>query len=672
MEIAKLFNPDREMRKGKCENGYAFEDIVMSGIFGKFNFSVEHQVRPILLQKMSEVLEHRGTDGEGMHLSANIGIGIRWLSIADSEEDLQPAYSEDKTKCAVLDGEIYEHSKWRSFLEAKGHRLSKICGAEILTHLYEEFGESFVQKVRGEFAFAIWDGKKQKLILGRDNAGYKPLHYLARNGGILFASEIKAILQDEEYEKKVNLAGLNYFLTYTYVPWPDTLFEGIKQIPPGHILVSQPNKVEVRPYWEFRYQHEKRQSEEYYARRLYELMEEAVRIRLENVDSIGCYLSGGLDSSTMAGLLTAVSGKQVKTFTIGFKEDTHNELPDARITSEHFGTEYHEAIVEFGRVRDFLPRMIWHTDQPFFDSAAIATYYAAKLAREHCRVVFDAHGPDQLIAGFSSYHNFLRQKLRRSPFPDWFRVSVLGKLADGINEDELGDSSPPHFKKGTEGILSNLRGKIARAAIPFEQRIRMEKTIFNEAEKQQLCSFDIKQLVDPYKFLTDFYNKAENCNFLEKILYWEVLHMVPDDLMVKVDRMGMANSLETRIPFIDSKLMDFIGTIPSDLKLKGLLRKPVLKYIMKKSVSQLLHEHTLQKKKQGFSMPLNYWMMNNLRDFVCEILLDSRTLNRGYFNKLFIRGMVERFYKHQNVKYTQIWALMVFEMWNRVFIDPRD
>jgi len=211
--------------------------------------------------------------------------------------------------------------------------------------------------------------------------------------------------------------------------------------------------------------------------------------------------------------------------------------------------------------------------------------------------------------------------------------------------------------------------KLRRASIPFEQRVRMERAIFSEEEKQRLCLFDVGKLADPFEFLEGFFDRVRDCDFLEKILYWEVLHMVHDDLMVKVDRMGMANSLETRIPFLDPRLMEFIGTIPSDLKLRGVLRKPVLKYIMKKSVSKLLPEYTLKKKKHGFSMPLNQWMMNNLRDFVCEVLLDSKTLNRGYFDKSFVRNLVERFYKHQNVKYTQLWVLMVFEMWNRIFMD---
>ncbi|RLG47570.1 MAG: asparagine synthase (glutamine-hydrolyzing) [Thermoproteota archaeon] len=627
----------------------------MGGIFGIFNFEREKAVDLSLLRSMGEVLKHRGPDGGDVYQNRNFGFGARWLNIGQLS-NYQPVSNEDKTKFAVLDGEIYERSKWESFLKAKGHKLNSSSGAGILPHLYEEFGEGFVQKVRGEFAFAIWDEREQKLILGRDNAGCKPLYYFAQDDSLTFASEIKAILQDERYERRVSLDGLNCFLTYSYVPWPDTLFEGIKQVPPGHILVARPGKIELRSYWEFRYQHLKRQSEEYYAERLYELMEEAVRVRCEDLDSIGSYLSGGLDSSTLVGLLATVTGRQVKTFSVGFKEATHNELPDARVVSEYFGTEHHEIIVSYENVKDFLPQMIWHTDQPFFNSAAIATYYGAKLAREHVKVVFDAHGPDQLLAGFPSYHELLRQRLIRSPFPEWFRRGVLEKLFGGIDEDH-------------GGFLKGLIKKLHRASIPFEQRVRMENAIFSEEEKQRLCLFDVGKLSSPFDFLEDFFDRVRDCDFLEKILYWEVLHMAHDDLMVKVDRMGMANFLETRIPFLDPKLMEFIGTIPSDLKLRGVLRKPVLKYIMKKSVSKLLPEYTLKKKKHGFSMPLNQWMMNNLRDFVCEVLLDSKTLNRGYFDKLFVRELVERFYKDRDVKYTQLWALMVFEMWNRIFMD---
>ena len=627
----------------------------MGGIFGIFNFEREKAVDLSSLRSMGEVLKHRGPDGGDICLNRNSGIGARWVNIGQLDNH-QPSSNEDGTKFAILDGEIYERSKWERFLKAKGHRLSSSFGAELLAHLYEEFGEKFIQKLRGEFAFAIWDESKQKLILGRDNAGCKPLYYFAGNDGLTFASEIKAILQNERYERRVSLDGLNYFLTYSYVPWPDTLFEGIKQVPPGHILVARPVKIELKPYWEFRYQHPKRQSEKYYAERLYELMEEAVRVRSEDLDSIGSYLSGGLDSSALVGLLATVTGRQVKTFSVGFKEATHNELPDARVVSKYFGTEHHEIIVDFGKVKEFLPQMIWHTDQPFFNSAAIATFYGAKLAREHVKVVFDAHGPDQLLAGFPSYHELLRQRLRRSPFPEWFRREILEKLFGGIDEDH-------------GGFLKGLMRKLRRASIPFEQRVRMERAIFSEEEKQRLCLFDVGKLADPFEFLEGFFDRVRDCDFLEKILYWEVLHMVHDDLMVKVDRMGMANSLETRIPFLDPRLMEFIGTIPSDLKLKGTWKKPILKYIMKESVSQLLPEHTLKKRKQGFSMPLSQWMMNNLRDFVCQVLLDSKTLNRGYFDKSFVRNLVERFYKHQNVKYTQLWVLMVFEMWNRIFMD---
>ena len=495
--------------------------------------------------------------------------------------------------------------------------------------------------LRGEFAVSFWDKEKNRLILFRDQAGIKPLFYWCNEKKLVFASEIKAILQDKDYKKEVNLEGINFFFTFGYVPWPETLFKDIYQIPPGHALICEDSKITIKPYWQFTYDkiHGLGLGINY-VENFYKILKEVIELQFKDNIEPAAFLSGGLDSSSIVALLASVSKQKVKTFTAAFEEEQFNEAPIARKVAQYFNTEHYEILIKSNVVREFLPKMIWYTDQPFFDSTAIATYYVARLAKGYVSTIFDAHGPDQLIAGSSKYVIPKAYRWRRSPIPEPLR-EILAKYVN----------------------LYKLK--------PLEERMLLETAMFPIELKTELLR---AQLLENERNVETYIHSAfipvRKGDLTEKLLYWDTIHMLHDDLMVKVDRMTSAANLDFRMPFLDVKLMDFIAKIPVSLKVRRVNGQPIYKYILKEAMKPYLPEFVLNKKKQGFSIPLIYWLKNDLRDYVKEILLDRQTLNRGYFNPKCIEKLVKEFYAgNPEVRYTQIWALLLFEIWHRTFID---
>jgi len=628
----------------------------MGAIFGILNFNMQESVDTSLLQRMKEQLVHRGAQAGSLYCKTHVGLGI-----------IQNSSSHNNKVC--LDGNIYEKARWGKFLKQKGRRINGNNIGDVLLGLYEVFGDEFVKKLTGEFALALWDESNKKLILAKDQVGTKPLFYWNSGTKLLFASEIKAILEDPDYERKVNLKALNYFLHLRLVPWPETFFEGIYCLPPGYISICENGDFATKPYWRFEYRRIEPKPESYYIETFYHLLKDTVKIRLEDGVVPAAFLSGGLDSTSMVALLSMVSSKRIKTFTAAFEEERFNEAPNARRVSEFFGTEHYEVLVKSKDMGKFLGDMIWYCEQPFFDSSAIATYYVAQLARSQVSVVFDSHGPDQFLAGFPRHAIRLTEILRRAPLPPRL-CHRLSNITAGFGQSYEENS-----------FIAKVKYKLNRLSIPLADRLILDSPLFSYDMKQCVAKWclDEHSVLD---FVHHCLTHVRDESLLSKILYWDMCHLLHDDLLVKVDRMAAPTGLDITMPFLDTRLVELGAEIPDALKVRWVNGQPALKFILRKSLGKYLPDFVFEGEKRGFRIPLAHWIKNELKDIVCAVLLDDTTLRSHYFNGRYIRQLVTRFYKTNtnigNIPLScdpmadQIWALLVFELWHRTFIDRRN
>jgi asparagine synthase (glutamine-hydrolysing) len=628
---------------------------------------------------MCKVLSHRGPDDEGMifikggqavelkkpsglRLRQNdfeVGLGHRRLSIIDlSSAAHQPMCNENGTTWIVFNGEIYNFQEIRENLRKKGHQFKSKSDTEVILHAYEEWGVECLSRFRGMFAFAIWDSQMKRLFLARDRLGKKPLVYFHKNGHFAFASEIKALLQLPNIEKKVNDIAIHDYLTYQYVPSPDTIFEGIQKLPPAHyLLYDRDGSLKIERYWKLNFDGNLRTDSDIKEMedRIRTELVESVKLRLISDVPLGAFLSGGVDSSLIVGIMAKLSGRPVKTFSIGFEEKEFDELSYARIVSDHFGTEHHEFIVEPNAI-EILPKLVWHYNEPFADSSAIPTYYVAKMTKDYVKVVLTGDAGDENFAGYPRY---LRSK--------WLIFFL--KLPKILRRDLL----PPFLKMiaqfhWREKTFNRLAAYIESISSNQARNYAEQVKIFNAGEKGSLYSPEFMEAmgsIDSFEYLLSKFEEAETEDLIEQLLYLDINTYLPEDLLVKMDIATMANSLEARVPFLDHHFMEFIATIPPRLKLKG----TVTKYILKEAFSDFLPQPILTREKMGFGVPVSRWFRDELRDYVYEILLEPRTLNRGYFK----REGVERLLKdHIELRYdhsSRIWALLFLEVWFRVFID---
>ena len=650
----------------------------MCGICGEINFSNEG-VKADTIQRMCRVLTHRGPDDEGMvlmqdskfletkrflqsHINGNgfeVGLGHRRLSIIDLSEDAhQPMCNENGRIWIVYNGEIYNFQNLRKELEEKGHLFKSKSDTEVILHAYEEWDVDCLSRFRGMFAFAIWDSKLKRLFMARDRLGKKPLVYFCQNGHFAFASEIKALLQVPWVEKKVSENAIHHYLTYQYVSSPETIFEGINKLPPAHyLLYDRDGNLKIERYWRLNFNsghHAGADMEELMDRIRIEL-EESVKLRLISDVPLGAFLSGGVDSSLIVGIMAKLSGNPVKTFSIGFEEKGFDELSYARLVSNHFSTDHHEFIVKPNAI-EILPKLVWHYNEPFADSSAIPTYYVANVTKEFVKVVLTGDAGDENFAGYPRY-------LRSKWVADFTRLP--DKLRKGLLPSLLRTFSTLHWREKTLNRLADFVESLSRNQTRnYAEQIK----IFNTKEKEDIYTKDFKEIVsgtDPLDFLINKFEESETENLLEQLLYIDINSYLPEDLLVKVDIATMANSLEARLPFLDHKFMEFIASIPSALKLKG----SIAKFILKSAFKDFLPEAIFKRRKMGFGVPVSRWFRNELKDYIYDILLDPRTLNRGYFCR---KGIEQLLNEHNNMRYdhsSKIWALLFLEMWFRVFID---
>ena len=629
----------------------------MCGICGILYHDKERLVAHEFVGRMNHVLHHRGPDDSGVWASHNVGLGQARLSIIDlSPLGHQPMCNEDGTVWITFNGEIYNFLELREELLKKGHHFRSHTDTETIIHLWEEMGSACVERLRGMFAIALWDDRQQTLFLARDRMGKKPLFYADLPDRFIFGSEIKAILQDEDFEVAPDLEAIHYYLTYQSVPAPYSAFKGVKKLSPAHTLLVKNGRVTIQRYWDLSYRQKQsvvgEAGERALQEEIIERLREAVRIRLMSDVPLGAFLSGGVDSSIVVALMAGLMNQPVKTFSIGFTEEEYNELSYARLVAERYHTDHHEFIVK-PDAQAIFPELVWHYNEPFADSSAIPTYYVSKLARQYVTVVLTGDGGDENFAGYPRYQNLVENKDRG--------VS-LNRLRNWLKPDpnqQLFTRQKPLTKQDHQRLKD-----LNQQCLLYYQRI----THFSEYHQQSLYTTDFFERLNG-KFgvdiMLDKYRQSDADEFLVSTLYVDFNLYLPDTLMTKTDIAGMTHSLEARMPILDHLFMEFVATIPSELKLKDGV---ISKYIFKKAVEPYLPHEVIYRPKMGFGVPTDHWFRNELKEMTYDILLSQRALERGYFNRDHIQNMLDRHQNGENWQY-HIWNLLMLEMWHLMFID---
>jgi len=625
----------------------------MCGICGVFYYEKTHDVYETEIRKMCRVISHRGPDDEGVFVKNNIGIGMRRLSIIDLATGRQPISNEDNSIWIVFNGEIYNYRELRQELQNRGHKFRTNSDTEVIVHAYEEFDEECPKRLNGMFAFAIWDGRKNRLFLARDRIGIKPLYYCQDNRGVVFGSELKSILQVSHIPRRVDTEALDVFLTFEYIPSPLSIFEGINKLPPGHTLSIQDGKTRLKSYWQLPIK-KNDSTEDEICNNLKELLQDAVKIRLMSEVPLGVFLSGGLDSSTLVALMSQVTDYPIKTFSIGFDDATYNELNYARAIAKRFKTEHHEFIIKPDAV-ELTENLLNYLDEPLGDFSIFPTYLVSKMARDYVTVVLSGDGGDELFGGYDTYiaDRFARQYQR---LPALMRNGIIAPLLDFI---------PPTSKK--KGLVNKAKRFIKGTSLPEDLRHTRWMIFLSIAEKERLYSEEYKRKLkkgDSYAFIRGYFKNAGFDDPINRQMYVDIHSYLVDNILVKVDRMSMATSLEARVPFLDHRFVEFAANIPGNFKLKG----NQTKYILKKAVSQILPREILTRGKEGFSIPIKNWLKGDLKPMMMEVLSPDRIREEGYFNSEYVERLKNEHLKGVENHSHRLWALMVFEMWQDKYL----
>ncbi|MEW6679587.1 MAG: asparagine synthase (glutamine-hydrolyzing), partial [bacterium] len=597
----------------------------MSGICGRLNLDGS-PIDKSLLERMTDVLSHRGPDDSGIYINQEIGLGHRRLSIIDLSLGHQPMSNETEKIWIVCNGEIYNFQELKENLIKNGHSFKTHSDTEVILHLYEDYGISCLKQLRGMFSFAIWDIEKKRLFLVRDRLGSKPLVYTRDKEKFLFASEIKSILEDKDIPREIDPIAIHHYLSYGYIPSPLTIFKGIKKLSPGSFLILEKKEERIERYWMPVYQPKLKISEDEAISEILRLLKEATRLRLISDVPLGAFLSGGIDSSAVVAMMAGLMERPVKTFSIGFEEEDFSELPFARIVSKRFQTEHNEFMVKPQTI-DILPKLAWFYNEPYADSSALPTYYLSQMARKYVTVALLGDGGDELFAGYDRYRA-LKLSLLYDKIPKIMRDTIFG-IAKNLPEGE-----------GRNDIIRKLKRFLGAMSEEPRRRYGRWLTSFKNDEKQRLYSPEMKEEtrdVDSIELLLSLYNLAPTDGLLEASTFTDLMMNLPDDLFIKVDIAGMANSLETRSPFLDSELVEFVLRLPFDIKLKGNKSK----YILKKAISNILPKEILGRGKMGFGVPLARWFRQELKDYIYKVLLSDKAKNRGYFNITEVKRLLD-------------------------------
>ncbi len=600
---------------------------------------------------MMDALIHRGPDDQGLCIKANAALGHRRLSIIDLKTGHQPIFNEDGSIVIVYNGELYNFQELKLLLSDKGHLFHTHSDTEVILHAYEEYGEECLDHFNGMYAFAIWDSAREKLFLARDRFGKKPLYYATFDNQFIFASELKSILKHPSVRREIDLKALSKYLAYEYVPSPYTIFKGIKKLSPGSKLTLEKGGEKVRSYWDVRFNHSEKKNVEDTASLLRGLLRDSVRRRLISDVPLGVFLSGGIDSSSVVAMMAELMDpKDIKTFSIAFKEKSYDESTDARRVADYFGTDHREEVLDPRIMLDFFPNIIKILDEPFADSSIIPTYLVSKFTRRYVTVALGGDGGDELFLGYPS---FLAHKINAylNILPPPLKNASLTALAHLTPRSDRYMS--PNFK-----VNRFLRG------LSFPEELRHQAWIgsFVPDEERELFLPNAELNYDPYEIydLThEAFRRASHLEPLDRASYIYLHTYMTDDILAKVDRASMANSLEVRAPFLDREFAEFAATIPVGMKLKGFKTKWILKYALK----DRLPPETLNKPKKGFAVPVAKWLKEDLKSLLFEAFDKTKIKREGIFDYAYIRNMVHEFLENRNDTRKEIWALFMFEMW---------
>jgi asparagine synthase (glutamine-hydrolysing) len=608
------------------------------------------------ITKMTEVMTHRGPDEEGYYHDDVISIGQRRLSIIDLAGGTQPISNEDGRLQLICNGEIYNSPDLRNQLLASGHHFKTATDVEVILHLYEDYGSNCVKYIRGMFAFAIWDKENEVLFLARDHMGQKPLFFFQHNGAFAFASEIKGILASDLVKPQIDLDALWHYVSLRFIPDRYSLFKGIQKLPAASFLIYENGKISIQKYWELNFRDKLPANENDIIEGLNTLLLKTVNEHLLSDVQVGAFLSGGIDSSTVAAMMATINGEKIPSFSIGVKEHGFNELPYADMVAKKFGLESHPKVVQADLI-NLIPEMIYHLDEPS-DPFGAGVYLVAQVASERVKVVLGGDGGDENFAG---YDRFAGNRLvdYYCLLPEWFRKKLMKKIVDRIPES-FGYKSLAQKAAWVNEMSLFSGGKRYAQSMSFLR--------FTTDAKQQLFSGSTKNVIEDYDSLSKIlaFFESENVDHLiDRMLYTDLMTRMPDHLLTIVDRMCMAHSLESRSPLIDYKVVEYAASIPAELKLKN----NNLKYILKKVAERYLSKELIHRKKQGFGFPLGIWMRTDLKKFIRRLFVQSRFVEAGIFSHEYINRIIEEHIAGKRDHNYRIWILINLEIWHRLYFE---
>ena len=627
----------------------------MCGVCGIVWTDPDRTTDPGLIERMTSRLVHRGPDGQGTYERPGVSLGHRRLRIIDLEGGNQPLANEDETVHVTFNGEIYNFAALRRDLERAGHRFRTRSDTEVLVHLYEEHGDDMLGHLRGMFAFGLWDGRRRRLLLARDRLGQKPLVYWQDEAGLRFASELKALLVENAMPRDVDPKALDDYLTYQYIPHPRTIFAGVSKLPPGHFAVYENGRLTVERYWRADFTVEEAISEEAAIERLRSEMAEATRLRMISDVPLGAFLSGGIDSTIVVGLMRQASNGPIRTFSIGFPVKQFDERVFARRAAEHLETEHEEFVVEPDAL-DVVGKLAWHYDEPFADSSAVPTYYVSQLTRQHVTVALTGDAGDELFAGYPRY--------RAVRIGEWF--DRLPGIVRRALTCPCWQSLPASTRQKSR--MRRLKKLLRYLGDPPRTRYRSWISIFDDRLRPTMYDRSFAERIGAHRsseWIDSLYDELPDRDFVTRTTYVDLNSYLPGDLLTKVDIASMANGLECRSPFLDHRVVELAGRLPVGLKMRGMRQKELLK----RAFPEFLPSELRDRPKMGFGVPIDQWLRRELAPMVRDLLLGSSFRQRGWFEHRAVERLVDEHLKNRWDHSYRLWALLMLELWARNFLD---
>lgn len=624
----------------------------MCGIAGVFNFRTGAPVDVGTIHRMGSVQAHRGPDADGVYADVNVGLAHRRLAVIDlADHARQPMMSSDGRYVIVYNGEVYNYVELRAELEADGYRFRTKSDTEVLLTLYERDGVDCLQRLNGMFAFAIWDSAERTLFLARDRVGVKPLYWAETPQGLAFASEAKALFECADVRCEMAESLIGTYMTFGYIPGEETLFRGVRKLLPGHYLRAGSSGIRRLPYWDVACAPDHRRSADETAEQLHDLLLDAVRIHLRSDVPVGVFLSGGLDSSATVALLAETGVANINTFCVAYREGgDFDESAHASLVAERFHTTHRVLYVDPRQFRDFIPEYVWHMDEPVTEAAGISLYFVSKLLREHVVVALSGEGADELFGGYDIYR-YMRWLEAYRRLPATLRRVLLDPAIAAIPS-------------------SKIRKYVSLASMPLEDRY-LGVSLASASEHEFLYSADFwPHAVErsPRGLLAPYYSRTVGQDALARMLYADLKTWLVDDILIKADKMTMANSVELRVPFLDYRIVEFAATVPSPMK----QRRGDVKWILKRAMAGRIPREVLTRPKTGFPTPLGSMFRQGLSEYLCDTLLSSVSRTRGFFRAPRIEQLIREHVAGQRDHHKLLWQLIVLEEWQRRFIDaPR-